>query len=197
MTTTPDRLLAPLPDFASAEVSLYVAQLEDLTRRLRDDVRDATPEQLGWQAAPGMNTVGMLLAHIAIAEAYWASIAAEQAFVCERVLGIGADDDGMPLPEGAGPPVGLSGKTIAWYFDLLLKTRANTFALVAPLTAAEITRTMEVRRRTGTVSINGHWILYHMVEHLGGHYGQINLLLHLQRAGAATEASPRAGAAPA
>ena len=190
MTTAPDRLLAPLPEFASPEASLYVAQLDDLTRRLRDDIREAMPEQLAWQPAPGMNTVGMLLAHIAVAETYWASIAAERAFVCEQVLGIGADDDGMPMADGALPPAGLAGKTTAWYFDLLMKARANTVALIAPLTTAEITRTMELRRRDGKIAINGHWILYHMVEHLGGHYGQINLLLHMQRAGIAPASSP-------
>lgn len=191
MTSPPDRLLTPLPEFASPEASLYVAQLDDLTRRLREDLREATPEQLAWQAAPGTNTAGMLLAHVAIAEAYWASIAAERAFVCEQVLGIGADDDGMPLPEGAAPPPVLAGKGIAWYFDLLMKSRENTHALIAPLTTADITRTMELRRRNGTIAINGHWILYHMVEHFGGHHGQINLLLHLQRAGVAPVLAPR------
>jgi uncharacterized damage-inducible protein DinB len=181
MITPPNRLLAPLPGFASPEASLYVNQLDDLTRRLREDVRDATPEQLAWQAAPGTNTIGMLLAHIAITEAYWASVAAERAFVCERVLGIGADDDGMPMAEAGTPPAGLTGKTIAWYFDLLMKARENTYALVTPLTTDGIARAMELRRRDGSIAINGHWILYHMVEHLGGHYGQINLLLHLHR----------------
>ena len=191
MTPPRNRLLVPIPEFASPEASLYVAQLEDLTRRLREDVREATPAQLEWQPAPGMNTAGMLLAHLAIAEAYWATVVAERAFACEQVLGLGADDDGMPCPEGGAPPAGLAGKAVPWYFDLLLKARAHTQALVAPLTTADLTRPIEQRRRDGVITLNGHWILYHMVEHLGGHYGQINLLMHLQRAGVAPVTAQR------
>jgi uncharacterized damage-inducible protein DinB len=191
MTPTPDRVLAPLPEFTSPEASLYVAQLDDLTRRLREDVREATPEQLAWQAAPGTNTAGMLLAHMAIAEAYWAAMAAERAFVCEKVLGIGADDDGMPLPDGGLPPQGLAGKSAAFYFDLLLEAREYTREAVTPFTAADLAQPIELRRRTGTVPANRHWILYHMVEHFAGHYAQVNLLLHLQRAGVAPVAAPR------
>ena len=32
-------------------------------RALIADTRGLTPEALGWQPAPGMNTIGMLLAH--------------------------------------------------------------------------------------------------------------------------------------
>src|SRR5205085_3177084 len=103
MTVETTRLLTPPAGFESTEVGLYFAQLEDLTRRLRRDVDDATPEQLEWQPAPGTNTVGMLLAHVAIAEVYWADTLAERAFLCEQVLGIGADDDGMPCADGAAP----------------------------------------------------------------------------------------------
>lgn len=185
MTPPLVRLITPIADFTSPEVSLYFAQLETLTNSLREDVKEATPEQLEWQPAPGMNTAGMLLAHIAVAEAYWASIIGERAFLCEQVLGIGADDDGLPCPEGAGPPDTLKGKALPWYFDLLMKARASTHAMISPLTTADLTREIEVRGSRGVRIMNGHWILYHMVEHLGGHYGQINLLMHLQRAGVA------------
>ena len=185
MTTQVARLITPLPDFTSPEVSIYFAQLDALTASLREDVKEATPEQLEWQPAPGMNTIGMLLAHIAIAEAYWASIIGERAFLCEKVLGFGADDDGMPCAEGAGPPATLKDKAIPWYFDLLMKARASTHTMISPLTTADLTREIEVRGSRGVRIMNGHWILYHMVEHLGGHYGQINLLMHLQKAGVA------------
>src|SRR5882724_4421503 len=108
MSPPPTRMLTPLPEFQSSDVSIYYAQLQELTGRLRKDVADATPEQLEWQLAPGFNTCGMLLAHIAVAEVFWASVIAEKAFLCEQVLGLGADDDGMPLAETAAPPTGLA-----------------------------------------------------------------------------------------
>ncbi|SRR5258706_2361312 len=191
MTPPTTRTLEPLTEFQSPEVSIYFAQLEDLTGRLRKDLAEATPEQLEWQLAPGMNTCGMLLAHIAVAEVFWASVIAERAFLCEQVLGIGADDDGLPLAEGGAPPVGLAGKPLGYFTDLILRARENTRALIAPLATADLSRAIEHRRRDGIQTLNGHWILYHMVEHLGGHHAQINLLRHIQklRAGALSGAS--------
>jgi uncharacterized damage-inducible protein DinB len=183
MTTNRTRLITPLPEFTSPEASLYIAQLDDLSRRLREDIAHVTPQQLEWQPAPGMNTAGMLLAHIAIAEVYWASILTRRPFTCEQVLGIGADDDGMPCPEGGAPPPGLAGKPLAYFFDLLLKAREYTRQQLGTLTTDDLIRPFEQKRRDGVTTLNGHWILYHMVEHMGGHYAQINLLLHLQSAG--------------
>jgi len=183
MTTSTMRMITPLSGYESPEASLYVAQLHDLTCRLHKDIRDVTPQQLEWQPAPGMNTIGMLLAHIAIAEVFWASAIAEQPFACEQVLGIGADDDGMPCPEGGAPPVGLARKPLSYFLELLAKARDNTRAVVARLGTDGLSRPIEQRRKDDVRTLNGHWILYHMVEHMGGHYGQINLLVHLQRAG--------------
>lgn len=191
MTTPRTRMITPIPDFASPEASLYVAQLEDLSRRLLDDLQHVTPQQLEWQPAPGMNTAGMLLAHIAIAEVFWASVIAERAFVCEQVLGIGADDDGMPCPEGGAPPPGLAGKPLAYFLELLSKARAYTREQVAALKTSDLSRPIEHKRRDRLTTLNGHWILYHMVEHMGGHDGQIRLLLHLQSAGVARAAASR------
>jgi len=183
MSAPVHRKIVPLPEFTSAEVSLYVAQLEELTQRLRDDVKDMTPEELEWQPAPGTNTIGMLLAHLAIVEVFWVSVLVERAFLCDRVLGIGADDDGLPLPDGAAPPQNLAGKPLSWYFELLMKSRAYVTAQLTPLTAADLTKEIEHRGSRGTRLLNGHWILYHVLEHFGGHYGQILLLRHLRRAG--------------
>jgi len=177
------RKIVPLPEFASTEVALYVAQLEELTHRLRVDLKDLTLDELEWQPAPGTNTIGMLLAHLAIVEVFWVSVLVERAFLCDRVLGIGADDDGLPLPDGAAPPPGLTGKPPAWYFDLLMKARAYTTTQLAPLAASDLEREIEHRRPSGTRLLNGHWILYHVLEHLGGHYGQILMMRHLRRAG--------------
>src|SRR5205823_9930513 len=126
---------------------------------------------------------GMLLAHIAIVEVYWLQIAEERMTheAVRDVLEFGVDDDGMPLPPGKRPPAGLSGKTLAFYRTLLARARA--FAKrTARWPDAALERVVTRRRRDGTRSShNVRWILYHVLEHEAGHYGQILLLRHLYR----------------
>src|SRR5262245_39805487 len=103
------RVIVPPTEFASPEIGVYFAEFESQTERLTADTRGATVEELAWQSAPGMNTIGMLLAHIAIVEVWWMSILMSQEFEPERVLGIGAADDGIPMPDdAAAPPAALA-----------------------------------------------------------------------------------------
>lgn len=175
-------ILVPPPGYRSREAGLFVAQMDDQSARLVADTRGLTPEELAWQPAPGMNTIGMLLAHIAIVEVYWTRIGplGLADYDCQSVLGIGLDDDGMPIPAAAAPPAALAGKDLAYFDDLLRRARAFTKESVMPLTDADLDREVVRKRRDGTVSgpFNVRWILYHMLEHEAGHYGQINLLRH-------------------
>lgn len=59
-----DRGISPI-------VSTTAAQLDALLATLIRRVGEATTEQLEWQLRPGTNTVGMLLAHLAVVEVYW------------------------------------------------------------------------------------------------------------------------------
>jgi len=190
-------ILAP-PDVRSREAGSFIAQLDDQSQRLTEDTRTLTPAALAWQPAPGLNTIGMLLAHIAIVEVFWTQVGplGLSAYESESVLGIGVDDDGMPLPEGALPPPNLQGKGIAYYDDLLARARAYSRGVLVGLTDADLDREVRRTRRDGTVHLsNVRWVLYHMVEHLAGHYGQINLLAHQHRAlaGAADRPQPVTG----
>jgi uncharacterized damage-inducible protein DinB len=98
------------------------------------------------------------------------------------VLGIGVDDDGMPLAAGGLPPETLRGRDLAYHDDLLARARAHTRAAVRELADADLDREIIRRRDDGsTRTLNLRWILYHVVEHQAGHYGQINLLRHLYR----------------
>src|SRR5262249_25719213 len=57
--------------YASQEVASFIAQLDDLLERQHDQTRRLTPADLEWQLAPGMNTIGMLMAHQAVIEVGW------------------------------------------------------------------------------------------------------------------------------
>jgi len=177
-------LILPPADVRSHEAGSFLAQLDDQTERLTEDTRALTPAALAWQPAPGLNTIGMLLAHIAIVEVFWTQVGPLRltAYECESVLGIGVDDDGMPLSEGGLPPAGLAGKDLAFFDDLLARARRYSRRAIAALTDADMAAEIHRTRRDGSAhDTNMRWILYHMVEHTAGHYYQINLLAHQYR----------------
>ena len=176
MSASERHLLEPLPDFESEEISLFINQLDDQARLLRDELRGVTAAELSRQPAPGMNTIGMLLAHIAITEVFWTSVLTESAFLCEQVLGLRSEDDGMPLAADGLPPACLAGKDLAYFDDLLARARRNTVRQTRSLVAADLTRPIEQRRRAGIAILNGRWILYHMLEHTAGHRAQVALI---------------------
>jgi uncharacterized damage-inducible protein DinB len=167
----------------SSLVGLFLAQLDDQNRNLAEDTRGLTPDELYWQPAPGMNTIGMLLAHIALVEVAWIGAAARGLdFFQIDELPVKWADSGVPLPADAAPPAALRGKDLAFYDDLLARARAFTRKALAPLTDADLALRRSRIRRDGThVDYNVGWALYHVLEHEAGHYGQINLLRHQYR----------------
>ena len=187
MPTLEREVLVMPPGFKSREACSFIAQLDDQSARLTIDTRHLDPAALEWQPAPGMNTIGMLLAHIAIVEVFWTrigplGITSLEAYQLEEALGIDMDHDGMPLDDGAAPPANLRGKDLAYFDALLARARAYARAAVARLTDEDLEREVVRTRRDGVVhETTVRWILYHMVEHFAGHYGQILLLAHQYR----------------
>jgi len=178
------RIIDVPSDYRSPEGALFVALMDDQSRRLHEDTRDLEPEALGWQSAPGTNTIGMLLAHIAIVEVIWIRIGLEgiQNAPVNDVLGLNRADDGIPLAEGGTPPSALKGKDLLFFDDLLARARAHTVKIVRPLESTAIVADRVLERADGsTFTTNARWILYHLLEHLARHYGQVNLLRHQHR----------------
>jgi len=96
------------------------------------------------------------------------------------VIGISMDDEGMPLAAGALPAPALAGRGVAFFHDLLRRARENTKRVARTLTDEDLGREVpRPRPDGGTRVLDGAWVLYHMVEHTAGHFGQINLLRHL------------------
>jgi len=170
--------------YPSAEAASFVAQFDDLSRRLREDLAGASAAELAWQPHPGANRIGMLLAHVAIVEVFWMQRATTGVDEVQfrRVLGIGSDDDGMPCPPGARPPQTLKGWKLADYHALEARGRRFTRRLARGFTDADMEREVRARTRDGRRRVfNVRWILYHMLEHYAGHFGQMLLLRHLYR----------------
>lgn len=176
----------PVPegyDQATQARIVYMAgQLDDQLRRLEESVAGLERETLAWQIAPGRNTIGMLLAHIAVAEAWWIQAGAqgireldEVNRIVKGVIGIRADEDGLPLPDGGGHPEALAGFALADYLALIHKARLATHVTLRGWTDAELDEPFVLKDRRVTKG----WILYHVLEHMVAHYGQILLLLRL------------------
>jgi uncharacterized damage-inducible protein DinB len=181
-------LLLSVPDGYDPAISPVIAnaaaQLDALLATLTRRVEKATPEQLEWQLRPGMNTIGMLLAHLAIVEVDWTEVAgrgiesdAEADRIIQGILGIGMEEDGMPLPEDGTHPRSLAGKTAADYLEILRKARSATHRALQSWEDGRLAETRTVDGREVSLA----WVLYHLVEHFAYHLGQIGQLLSLYR----------------
>ncbi|MEO5989450.1 MAG: DinB family protein [Candidatus Eisenbacteria bacterium] len=181
-----ERRFLPSPKgYRSAEAASFIAQLDDLTRRMFEDLKGATSAELGWSPKRGHNTMGMLLAHLAIVEGFWVHFAKHGEYdmpALERILGIGSDDDGIPMPANGKPPATLRGRTLASYRALLKRSRAYVSRTCRAFTDAHMDkRYLRVRHDGSRAEMDVRWILYHVVEHFSGHYGQILLMRHQYR----------------
>jgi len=170
--------------YRSSETASFFAQLDELSARMLADMKSCPPAELAWQPGRGMNTIGMLLAHNAIVEGFWIMIAAGSYAreKLDKALGIGEYDDGMPLPANGAPPAALRGRNFAFYRKLHDRARSFAKRTGRGLAEADLDRIVKRRRPDGTRrEMNVRWILYHVLEHQAGHYGQMLLLRHQYR----------------
>lgn len=183
----PRRALSRDPSFRPADqasIALFVAQLDDQSRRLLRTVEGLAPSDLEWQPAPGRNTAGMLLTHIAMTEVFWMGVAARRTpdpdsaeRLCHEVLGIGLQDDGMPAAPDGGHPAALAGWEIGRYLGLFERARSFLRTEVATWRDADLDGTAVYRDRESS----REWILYHLLEHFAQHAGQVGLVLAMRR----------------
>ncbi len=164
------------------QVGRFVAEMDDQLVKLKKAVKDLTVEQLEWQQRPGMNTVGMLLAHLALVEIWWIKLApAEMPWLPEGKAQIqkicGFEDDGLPLPPDGVHPSYIIGYTAEKYLLTLDKCRRVVKTELKKWRDKELGKFY----KAGKNRITCDWTLYHVLEHFAGHFGQILLLKHLMR----------------
>ena len=165
-------------------IALFAAQLDDQLRWLKEAVAELNTTHLEWQPHPGFNTVGTLLAHIAVVEVYWINVAPagiplepDGDNLILKTIGIRMDDDGLPMKPDSRHPATLSGRSLADYLNMLDKMRPATHATLHGWRDSELEQGYPLRDMTVTRS----WTLYHVLEHFASHFGQILLLKHLMR----------------
>jgi hypothetical protein len=186
LSSLPMDALLPIPpgySLDAAAVGWLAAQLDDQRRLLERRLAGADRGLLEWQPAPGTNSIGMLLAHLAVAEAYWVGAALagiegreREDAVVRSVLGIAMEDDGMPVPEGGGHPASLAGLELTDYLALLDRARALTHRTLSSWTDDRLAATLPFEGRTITLG----WVAYHLLEHFAQHAGQIAQLRSLR-----------------
>lgn len=166
--------------------AMFLWQLDDLSRRLTEDTRGAAPQELSWQPAPGLNSIGMLLAHIALMEVGWIGRGVlDRGWDEGSILPLRWEEDAIPLAADGRPPATLEGKDLGYFDELLERARAHTRQVVEGLSDGDLARRFECEAfwQPGTrFEATVGWVLYHLLEHQAGHHGQINLLRHLYRA---------------
>lgn len=187
MTKAVYSTIPPASGFKSLEAARFFAQMEEMSGRLHDAIADIKPEELEWQPALGMNTIGMLLAHLAACEVGWAMRAFEgapiddiDAFIA-KVEAAGQPDDGMGAPDGL-PPEYLRGKDWPYFRDRLSRACEYWRAAASKLTDADLDREIVQLPRGGiqrTYSVR--WAMYHVLVHFPHHFGQIQMLRHMYR----------------
>ncbi len=172
--------IVPGEGFASHEVAVKLAELAAVHELVRDAVRGLEPGELERQPAPGRNTIGMLLAHIAVAETHLGQVGlrGETNGHVQDVLGIREEDDGLPMAASGTPPAALAGRPLEFFFDLLARAIAHSRAAGATIAEADLaTDIVRPVRPDGSQRVfDRRWILFHMVEHAALHNGQIRAL---------------------
>ena len=182
MTTTVTTLLKAPTGYRSETIGRFLWQMDAQRRALTEQTRGLSVEELGWQPAPGMNTIGMLLAHIAYAENHLTQVGLEAKPTSDTraVIGIGEEEEGMPLAADAPPPPALAGRDLAAFDSMLGLAREYTRRVAMNLTEGDLEREISRRRADGNERVfNVGWVFYHLLEHEAGHRGQIALLRHL------------------
>jgi uncharacterized damage-inducible protein DinB len=168
-------------------VGLFAGQLDDQLKLLADQVKDLTVEQLEWQYRSGMNTIGMLLAHLAVVDLWWGVIAPKGLpepdgdVINMKIIGIRMDDDGLPLASDGKHPQSLAGKSAIAYLDMLAKARRAVHKELKTWNDAKLPKRFIRRRGKKRIEITHTWALYHLLEHFAGHFGQILLVKHMLR----------------
>jgi uncharacterized damage-inducible protein DinB len=159
-------------------------QLDDQSRHLKNKLSKITVDELNWQLVVGSNTVGMLLAHMAITEAYWINVvplgsagSVDENSIIKEIVGIGINDDGMPLAPRGLPPQSLRDKTWPDYALMVDRARERTSRTLSSWADDTLSVIVEFEGRR----ISYGWVLYHLIDHFSWHAGQIMQLRHFWR----------------
>lgn len=156
-------------------ISVWVAQLQSQHQLIVQQLAGLTISELEWQPCAGVNTIGMLLAHIAVTEVYWMSAATIPSHTPERlaervraILGIDLNDDGMPIGNSGNHSLALRDTMISEYLSMIESARIETLSIVRRWNDGLLRQSFW----HDDTQVTYDWVLFHIVEHASSHIGQ-------------------------
>jgi len=155
----------------------YLERLATLHREI-DKVIAALPEPaLDWQPGPAMNSVAILVAHVAGSEQFW----------------IGDMTWRGTTQRSRAQEFTTTGLDQAALQTRLASALADSQATLAQLTLADLERACHLQHNGERYTVG--WALLHALEHVGTHVGHLQLIQQLweQRAPASTPAPSQQG----
>ncbi len=173
MTARRSLVISPL-DAASLDIGRFLWVLEDIRAGTKRIVAGIDAAALDWAPLPALNSIGTLLAHLAIVEADWLYTEVLEHDFPQEVTAL--------LPPTARDPHGhltrVGGRAVAEHLAVLDAVRARLLAVFLPLSPAEY----RCIRHLPEYDVTPEWCLYHLVEHEAAHRGEIALLRTLAEA---------------
>jgi len=164
-----DKLIVPRDSKTEGTISFLLGQMADVRRLLLEQIEGLTQEELDF--SPDINkfeTIGTLLFHIADVENSWMF-----EFVDGQELDFEEWKYAFPLRQKLDPRQ-KTGKSLAYYLEILEKTRAAVVQRVRQFSSEEATRMFFHPAQQASYSLE--WVLHHNQQHESHHIGQINLL---------------------
>ena len=139
----------------------YLERLEALHGEIRRALAGLPPDALDWTPAPGMNSLGVLTAHLAGAARYW--------------IGDMAGEDSSGRVREAEFQV--KGRTTDRLAALLEETLQHSRKVIMGLAEEDLGAVRRSERDGETYTVA--WCLAHALEHTGLHLGHIQITREL------------------
>ena len=171
--------LNPLQD-ADPDVGRWLDMLEDSRKRTREELYELQLTDAELDASPptGVNTIGAILYHLAVAEVQW---------IYDNLLQIPPPDslaEILPYPvlDANGNLSTPRGWRIDSYLERMNAVRACTLAELKPMTPEQFRTPRFKMMEYGAVEFTPEAVIVHLAQHEAEHRGQIQTLAESLRA---------------
>jgi uncharacterized damage-inducible protein DinB len=164
--TAPEHRILPLPGYTPT-IGRLVGMLAYARQTTLTAVNGLTREQLDHLHDARSNTIGALLAHIAVVERGYQIVAFEERVpsaseTAQWSAALNLEDQGRRE---------IRGHELQFYTDELMRTREATLAALAQRDDAWLEAPLRI-----APNLNAHWALFHVAEDEINHRGQIRWL---------------------
>jgi uncharacterized damage-inducible protein DinB len=158
------------------EVGRWLAAMEDARRDTLRELEAVTPEMVDWRREAPLNSIGVLLYHIALIEADWLLDDIEGRGEPPRwvadLLPYADRDDGGRLTR-------IDGQPLATHLDRMARIRAFLIDELRDMTADEL----HAPRSRARYDVSPAWVLHHLLQHEAEHRSHIAWLRDTYTAG--------------